>query len=549
MKSVTIVFLLYVSIFLSAQNPQPSRPADFVPYHYRFTVEQLKNKYSDNIMKKAAAERAAMREVIDKGPYKATYESIDNHPLPEWFRDVKFGIFYDWGIYSVAGHGEPGYHDNLYPDCYLCFINDNTNAQEYHKNVWGEDFKRDDFIPLFKATGFDAEKLAQQCVKWGAKYVVPFCRHACDGYSLWDNSYSQRDAVDMYPGRDLVKEMYDAFRKYQLKCGFYTLVYDFEYPVLLNNKILIRTTEATSDPSVNLAGYIPFDSKVDNRMISGKIPVQDYFNDYFVPSTKEFIDRYDPDILWFDAEWYNTAAYNKTDLLTTYFFNNAAGRKEVVVNDRLGTDSREKHGDIYTSEGFVIIENFGHYWEENIPMGFSYGYNWEENDQTLMTAEHLIEMLVRIVARNGNLMLLINPDGQGELSAVQVDRLDEIGKWLEVNGEGIYKTRFAPVQNDPSNSGDNVWYTLSKDEKYIYAHFFEWPEKGSLLFKKLNPKWETDAYLLGYDKPLKWYELSGNEGGIISWLPEGMTEDTAPCKYAWCIRFEWDKDNQYGSGK
>ena len=541
MKTKTISFLiLMICLPLLSQDPQPQRPANFVPWRYEYTVEQLQKLYSAELMKKAAAERAAMQVVIDHGPYKANYDKIDRHRVPEWFKDAKFGIFYDWGIYSVVGHGEPGYHGNLYPDCYLCDLNqtDPAKVSEYHKKYWGADFHRDDFIPLFQAKEFDADKLAQQCVSWGAKYVVPFCRHACDGFSLWDNSYSMRDAVDMGPHRDLIKEMYDAFRKYQLKCGFYTMVYDFEYPVISNNKILIRTTAASTDPSVSQAGYIPFNSAVHNRMISGKIPVNDYFNDYYVPSTKEFIDKYDPDILWYDAEWYNTGAYNKTEFITAYFFNHAEGRKEVAVDDRFGTDSREKHGDFYTSEGFVIIENLGHYWEENIPMGSSYGYNYDEKDGDLQTAEQLIEMLVRIVARNGNLMLLINPDGQGKLPDIQVNRLNEIGAWLKVNGEGIYNTRFAPVQSDPSNTGDNVWYTQSKDGKYTYVHFFQWPKKPSMTLKKLKPKWESKAYLLGCDKPLKWYESGGNEGGVNVWLPEGMTEPTAPCKYVWVLRFE-----------
>lgn len=541
MKTQVIFFICFLpAVLLNAQGPQPRRPENFTPFHFPYTVEKLRNDVSADVMKKAAEARNQMREIIKQGPYKPDpdYNKLDRHRLPEWFKDAKFGIFLDWGVWSVPGYGRQGYHGNYYPDTYLGYMyNDDGTKMDYHIKFWGNDFERDDFIPLFTASKFNAEEFARQCTQWGVKYVVPFCKHG-DGYCIWNNSYTFRDATDMPPHRDLLGEMYSAFRRNGIKCGFYYTVYEFEYPLISNKKIYIGNVTAQNAPDPSVQGSVLYNAQKHDRRISGKIPVENYLTDYFVPSLKEVIDVYDPDILWFDNEWYNTGEKNNTIFITSYFYNKAEGTKEVAVNDRFGTDSRELHGDFYTSEYHVIIENRDHYWEENRPMGYSYGYNWLDNDSSMLSAERLIEMLVRIVARNGNLLLMICPDGEGRIPAEQVARMNEIGEWLKVNGEAIYNTRPAPKACDESNTGDNVWYTQSKDGKYTYVHFFEWPSKGFLIFKNARPKWEKKVYLLGCDIPLVWWATEGNEPYMYVETPPGMTEKSAPCKHAWVIRYE-----------
>ncbi len=527
------------------QQQQPRRPANFKQYRYQYSIEQLKDNFSQQQIVKAKQAIAEMNDVIKRGPYKADFESLDRHPLPEWFRDAKFGLFYDFGLYSVAGYGEKRFGRANYPDCYLDFMY--GWLRDYHIKTWGADFERDDFIPLFMTPNYDAQAFAKLTLQAGAKYCVQFDRHA-DGYCLWDSSFTFRDSVDMPPGRNLAKEMVDACRKHGLKYGFYYGVEDWQYPLIssIDGRIITRKWAMPATyPSPDMpAGSADFNSVTDNRLMSGEVPVYDFVSEYLVPQAKEFIDKYDPDILWFDAEWDNPAAFYRTPEMVAYFYNKAHGHKEVAANDRFGKDTRSKHGDFFTSETDDVSINLEHCWEENRPMGESYGYCWKDNDQTVNSATELVKMLIRIVAKGGNLILIVAPEGSGRLPDYQVSRLREIGEWLKVNGEAIYATRPARVLNEDTQLGRNVWYTRGKDGTYNYAIIVDWPKSDTIIMRNANPKWDKKVYMLGYDKPLEW--IDSPSYGMAVRLPEQMKDPaTRPCKHAWVIKYEYDSKDEY----
>lgn len=544
-QRLTILSLLtLISGSVPAQLVQPQRPANFKPYRYTRTVEELKANVSPGQQERAKTALTELQQGVRKGPFRPE-KTLDRHRTPEWFKDAKFGLFYDWGLWSVPGYDEQGFNRAAYPDTYLGFMYD--KLKNYHETTWGRDFHRDDFIPLFTARQFDADALARQAKGWGFRYVVPFLKHM-DGYCLWNNSFTQRDAVDMPPHRDLTKEMFAAFRKQGLKTGLYYCLEEFEYPMLSGDSLILRTSGASNVPELanpqEFQKLKPFQSSLHNRLLSGKVPVRHYVDEYVVPSVKEFIDQYDPDMLWFDAEWFAKADAFRTPELAAYFYNKNEGRKEVAVNDRFGIDSRGKQGDYYTSEFLEITQNLDHAWEECIPIGFSYGYNWTDTNAMVRSSGDLIKLLVRIVARGGNLLLLVAPDGEGKLPAYQTKRLDDIGTWLKQNGEAIYGTRSYPVITDDGNAGQNVWYTQSKDGKYGYGIFFEWPPTGYLILRKAKPKWNTKAYLLGHPEPLLWYDTGEKLWGMQLKLPPEMNRNVGadankrPGQHAWVIKFE-----------
>lgn len=550
MKVLVLSLTLIISVCVMAQNVAEKEVKSFTPFRHKYSVEQLHKKFSVPMMKEARKEMSLLQDVNEKGPYKASLESLDKHNAPEWYTDAKLGIFFDWGLYSIAGYAEKGWSRARYPDWYLA--NMYSGCKHYHDSVWGADFERDDFIPLFTARNFNAARIASLVRESGAKYFIPFNKHH-DGYCLWDSKFTQRDVIDMPPHRDITAELFRECRKENLYCGFYFSVEDYEYPVINDKgKLQLRLWSTNIAPDnagvVEQAGdkYLAFDPVFHNKLVSGKVPVKNFTDDYLIPQGKDFIDRYDPDILWFDGEWQRTADFYKTPALVAYFYNRAEGRKEVVANDRMGMGTREHHGDFYTSETDEVVEPQKYPWEENRSMSESYGYYHKDTLSSYLSADDLIQMMVRIVAKGGNLNLIVNPDGSGEIPAIQESLLKELGAWLTVNGEAIYGTRTYQVTCDNTQLGQPVWYTRSKDGRYGYAICFEWPKGETFICVGANPKWETEVRLLGYDKAISWVETP--KWGLVAKIPDEMLYDASkrPCQHAWVFRFEWDKADEFG---
>jgi len=544
-----LAFCMSNSVF--TQETAPSHIKKHQSYKYKSSIEQLGEKYSKKMISEAQKEMKDLNEVNFLGKYKPILDSLDQHETPEWYIDAKLGIFFDWGPYSIAGYAEKGWSRARYPDWYL--HNMYTSYINYHEKTWGEDFHRDDFIPLFTADNFNVKEIIDLTKSSGAKYFVPFNKHH-DGYCLWNSSFTQRDAVDMFPGHDISAELVEECEKQGLYHGFYFSVEDYEYPMFnQKNELVIRTWSDGSTPDDIGPDGIPnekttaFKPEFHNRILSGKIPVYNFIDEYLVPQAKEFIDKYDPDILWFDGEWHRPATYYKTPEIVAYFYNMAEGRKEVVANDRLGKGTRGVNGDFYTSETDEVTEKMDFPWEENRSMSESYGYSKTDSLENYLTPDELIEMFVRIVAKGGNLNLMVNPEGSGEIPELQKNLLKELGDWLKVNGEAIYNTRPYEVVCDNTQLGQPVWYTKSKDEKYAYAICLNWPKSETFICTEANMKWETNVYMLGYEEPLEWVDTKRDKWALSARIPEKMIKDkkNRPCKYAWVLKFEYDKNNEF----
>lgn len=557
---------------------QPRRPQNFTPYEYQFSIEELQQLFSPAQM--AAAERAvAHLEITNaRGAYQPAAESLARHSIPEWWLDAKFGMFYDWGLYAVAGYDTKEWNRARYPDCYLLMMDNKLRA--YHEQTWGCDFERDDFIPCFTGADFDAEEVTRLAVAAGQKYIVHFHKHM-DGYCQWESTFTHRNSVVMPPQRDFTAEMAAACRRHDLRYGFYFGVEEMEYPIIsrLDDSLQVRLF-SRRQPEINphTGDYSltrPFDPLRDNRTFSGKVPVRNYVNHYLLPLAKEFIDKYDPDILWLDGEWDRPAEDFRSLDLAAYFYNHAGGRKQVALADRLGENSRGRMGDFFTSEFDDGNNSLTHPWEENRPMGESYGYYYADNDETLNSATDLVHILVRTVAKGGNLLLMLCPTGSGAIPENQAARLKEMGEWLRVNGEAIYATRprhqalpnaatgatddtrhatlrinipgygasgldwMLYTPSEDNSLGQNVWYTLSKDGRYTYAICFNLFRLGSdtLVLRRARPKPNTKVKMLGFDQPLDCIWVAAY--GMVIRLPEELRDPAnRPCRHAWVFRFE-----------
>jgi len=174
-----------------------------------------------------------------------------------------------------------------------------------------------------------------------------------------------------------------------------------------------------------------------------------------------------------------------------------------------------------------------HAWEECKGISQSFGYNWEDTDENVISSKEFIDMFVDIVAQGGNLLLIVNLDGKGTLPEIQKKRLKDIGKWLKVNGEGIYSTRPFTF---PSQG--TVSFTRTKDNRYIYAILKEWPGKV-LNLKGIKADKESKIEMLGYGNTLEWVNT---EDGVSVKFPENLQKDNnRPCEYAWILKIKLDK--------
>jgi hypothetical protein len=122
MRKMNLMAVILICGIINAQQKQPVRPSDYEPLKYQYSVEELSKIFSIQIIENAKKSTAEMEAVIDHESYKMTFDKIDKHRTPEWFKDAKFGIFLDWGVWSVPGWGQQGYHGNYYPDTYLGYM-------------------------------------------------------------------------------------------------------------------------------------------------------------------------------------------------------------------------------------------------------------------------------------------------------------------------------------------------------------------------------------------------------------------------------------------
>ncbi len=165
-------------------------------------------------------------------------------------------------------------------------------------------------------------------------------------------------------------------------------------------------------------------------------------------------------------------------------------------------------------------------------MGGSWSYN--PNDQYKSTHK-IIHLLVDIVAKGGNYLLNVGPDPNGELPSGAIQRMKEIGQWMKINGEAIYKTRPIP----PYKEGKTCLTSL-KDGTVFAIYLADEDEHyppGKILLETIQPDDGTEVFMLGYNKPLQWEKVGK---GVLIEVPEAMVQNP-PCQHAWAIKISADK--------
>ncbi|MDZ7317056.1 MAG: alpha-L-fucosidase [candidate division KSB1 bacterium] len=350
--------------------------------------------------------------------FQPTWSSLKKYQCPDWFRDAKFGIFIHWGVYSVPAFANEWYPRNMYqPDRF---------EFKHHLETYGpqKDFGYKDFIPLFKAEKFDAEEWVTLFEKAGARYVVPVAEHH-DGFAMYKTALSKWNAAEMGPQRDIIGELAQACRKHGLIFGVSS--HRIEHWWFMNTGRLI-------DSDVNDPRFADFYGPARGEE---ETPSPEFMNDWLLRCV-ELVDKYQPQLFWFDwwIEQPAMAPYRKS--FAAYYYNKGIEwNKGVVINYK--NDAFPPEAAVYDIERGSSKATKQHPWQTDTSVGKkSWGYiDGEENK----SANEIIDVLIDIVSKNGNLLLNIGPKADGTIPEEQKQVLIEIGKWLQVNGEGIYGSR------------------------------------------------------------------------------------------------------------
>ncbi len=471
-----------------------------------------------------------------KSTYKPTWESLGKYPVPEWFRDAKFGIYTHWGIYSVPAFGNEWYPRRMYLN--------GDKINKHHQEVWGDQtkFGYKDFIPMFKAEKFNADEWAELFVKSGAKFAGPVAEHH-DGFPMWNSKYDSYNAYLMGPKRDVVGELAKAVKKKGLKLvtSFHHAENWFYYPKW-NEKF------DTADPRfVELYGPVHdvgMDNDSEKKWKNKQKPSQEYMK-LWHDKLIEVIDKYDPDLMWFDFGLDFIQESFIKDYIA-YYYNKSVERKKQVAVTYKDHDLPAGVGIVDYERGRATEQTY-FVWLTDTSVGER---SWCYIDgETYKPVNTLIDVLVDIVSNNGCMLLNVGPKADGTIPDEAKERLSGMGEWLKVNGEAIYETRpWTTIGEGPTrlekagsfNEKNEVTYT-AQDIRFttkgnaLYAICLDWPGE-KLIVKSLAPTGTTGSFdgeiksviLLGDGKELEW-QLT-KEGLVI------VPPKNKPCDYAFTFK-------------
>jgi alpha-L-fucosidase len=465
------------------------------------------------------------RVEVPPGPFEPTWESLEQYQAPAWYQDGKFGIFIHWGLYAVPAFGNEWYPRNMYRQ--------GTPEFAHHVATYGShnQFGYKEFIPLFKAEHYDPAHWADVFKRAGARFVVPVAEHH-DGFALYASCFSEWNAVQMGPQRDLIGDLAAAVRQQGLVFGVSN--HRAEHWWFLN-------------------GGMEFDSDVrDPRYASfygpaqpeGTQPDAAYLEDWLARLC-EIVDIYQPQLFWFDW-WIEQPAFAPyLQRFAAYYYNRAAqwGRG-VAINYK---------NKAYTDKAAVLDLERGQladirplFWQNDTSVSKnSWGY---VSVQDYKTSASIVGDLVDVVSKNGALLLNIGPRPDGTIPEPEERMLLEIGQWLAVNGEAIYGTRPWKVYGEGPTQVESGMFTDTKRATFtaqdirfttqgdvLYATVLAWPQ-GSLTIQSLSTNLRlyageiANVELLGSNMPLSWSRDA--EGLHVQWPDTTMK----PCDYAYVLK-------------
>jgi alpha-L-fucosidase len=450
--------------------------------------------------------------------YEGTRHSLQGYRIPEWYRDAKFGIWSHWGPQSAVEFGD-WYARTMYQEGSPQYL--------YHVETYGHPSKVGfkDLVNNWHAAKWDPDHLMGLYKKAGAKYFVSMGVHH-DNFDLWDSKHTKWNAVNMGPKRDIVGTWQKAAEKLGLRFGVSEHLWiSYKWWAVSHG----------ADKTGPLAG-VPYDGAdaqfadlyhdADCARLMDKLDwnddgIPESWKRHYLDRMTDLIDKYHPDLLYTDGH----LPFEDYGLkMVSHLYNVSAqlhgGVTEAVYTSKEDTDCAigtclldHERG---VSDGIAANP-----WQTDTCIG-----QWHYNrGQQYKSAKKVIDLLVDIVSKNGNLLLNFPLPNSGELDHEEMNTLNGITAWMAVNSEGIYASRPWKIYGDgpstkvkivPGNFNEDKQKDLTSDDvrftakgSTLYAFVMGWPEKEASvpalgLASAQAPGKILKLEILGYKGELRW---------------------------------------------
>lgn len=482
--------------------------------------------------------------------YEENWESVAKvNQTPDWFLDSKFGIYTHWGPISEAMEGSDpsrhyrGWHGMfMYADGKKVPTKNGKPSNNYlhHVEKYGDpgEFGYTHVIEQFDPSGFDAAEWAELFEKSGAKFAGPVAMHH-DNFAMWNSKatrWNSKNFGGIDPSADLKKEIESRGMKFMAS---FHHAFTWKYFALAHKY-------GGVDPK-------DYDLYGNPRSMESDTPDEDYYEHWWAV-LKEYIDTYEPDLIWFDWWLEEFTEESRLKFLAYYYNKGLEWNKDVAVS--------------YKETTFPITTAIKDYergrpnqpkspaWLTDTSPG---AWFYRENAK-FKEPNDIIDILIDIVAKNGVMLLNVPPNPDGKIPAEMVNMLTEMGAWLEVNGDAIYGTRPWDVFGEgPTRlpegghkveklkiayGNKDIRYT-KKSDKEFYAIVMDKP-KGDIVMKTLSTDIGVlnsailDIQLLGSDEKIKW---TRDERGLVIKAPKSVPSEYA---HAYKISLEGYTENDIG---
>ncbi|MCL2352703.1 MAG: alpha-L-fucosidase [Firmicutes bacterium] len=465
---------------------------------------------AENQKSKVKAYLALIDEVNSKGRFKPDWASLAKVGVPRWYRDAKFGVFIHWGVYSVPAFGNEWYPHTMYKK--------GSPEFEHHVKTYGphRNFGYKDFIPMFKAEKFDPDEWARLFAEAGARFVMPVAEHH-DGFQMYDSDLSGFCAAKMGPGRDVVGELKKAveargmvFAASSHRVEHYFFMAwgrDFDSDV--------------ADPQYGEL-YWPAVQVLNGDYNELDVEADAFFMEDWLARTCELADKYRPKVVWFD--WWIQVEPMKPYLkkFAAYYYNRAGEwGEEVAINYKY--DAFAPGTAVNDIERGQLSQVSPDFWQCDTSVARN-SWSYTENNDYKAPADIVCD-LVDIVSKNGALLLNIGPKADGMIPDGDKNILLAIGKWLKINGEGVYGTTYWKKYGEGPTETPEGHFTDTRRKGYtpedfrftykdgsVYAFAMAWPEDGVVRIKALGSEpWKCafhgivkNVRILGFDGKMEW---------------------------------------------